>query len=328
MESPREPERIFLAVVVLVVGTLVYRSFLTLAAFRVWAVIVVSLILEALPFLVLGSAAAAFVHILVPAGRLPALARRLGPLGIPLAALSGIVAPVCECAIVPTVSSLRARGLPLAHTLTLLVAVPLLNPVVLLSTLAAFPGRPDLVAARFGGGFVVAVTVGALVSIRERRVAPAEPSAAAGSPLTIEPWSAPSLRPDIPAFAAHALAEFLTVAGYFTVGALLASLVQVAVPPDAFARLGGLPLVATLGMIALAWLLSVCSEADAFIGKAFLPLVPASAVIAFLVFGPMLDLKNTIMLRRLLTGRQILALALLLVTLVTLLAAGLQVLWG
>jgi uncharacterized membrane protein YraQ (UPF0718 family) len=156
----RTISRAFVTVALVAIALQLYRTFLLLPAFRTFALTVVSLCLEALPFLLLGSLAATLVRSFIPAGFLAGLARRVGPMGIPLAALTGLVAPVCECAIVPTVRGLREKGLPLPFAITVLVSVPIINPVVIASTIAAFPGRTELVLARFVGGYVVAVVTG------------------------------------------------------------------------------------------------------------------------------------------------------------------------
>jgi len=331
--------RLLMSLALVTIGVQVYRTFLNLASFRTFALTVVSLCLEALPFLLLGSLAAALVRSYVPAGMLSRIARRLGPAGIPLASLSGLVAPVCECAIVPTVRGLREKGMPLPYAITILVSVPIINPVVIASTIAAFPGRPDLVAARFLGGAVVAVVTGfvfyAIYGNREDAPRPGHDGQKVhhhdGShrhdhqhPFdTIEVRGAHPVRDVVNA----TLHEFLEVTRYFVVGAILSSLLQVAVPPEAFTRLSASVVVAALAMITLAFILSVCSEADAFLGKAFLPLMPAPAVIAFLVFGPMMDLKNAAMLRSVITRRQLIGLTALLTVLVVAMAVVLQGVW-
>ncbi len=324
-----------MSLALLAIGVQLYRTFLNLASFRTFALTVVSLCLEALPFLLLGSLAAALVRSYLPAGVMARMARRLGPAGIPLAAVSGLVAPVCECAIVPTVRGLRAKGLPLPYAITILVSVPIINPVVIASTIAAFPGRPDLVAARFLGGAAVAVITGfvffAIYGNREDVPRPGHDGSHRHDhshdhhhPFdTIEVRGAHPVR-DVVNATVH---EFLEVTRYFVVGAILSSLLQVTVPPEAFTRLSSSLVVASLAMIALAFILSVCSEADAFLGKAFLPLMPAPAVIAFLVFGPMMDLKNATMLRGVITGTQLLGLTTLLTGLVVAMAAVLQGVW-
>jgi uncharacterized membrane protein YraQ (UPF0718 family) len=326
----RTISRAFVTVALVAIALQLYRTFLLLPAFRTFALTVVSLCLEALPFLLLGSLAATLVRSFIPAGFLAGLARRVGPMGIPLAALTGLVAPVCECAIVPTVRGLREKGLPLPFAITVLVSVPIINPVVIASTIAAFPGRTELVLARFVGGYVVAVVTGLAFS--------AAASIRAEAPRRRELINNPDphehhhhdfdrLRPGAAGIIDGALHEFLEVSRYFVVGAVLSSLLQVAVPAEAFTRLGSSLPVAALAMIVLAFVLSVCSEADAFIGKAFLPLVPPAAVIAFLVFGPMMDLKNASMLRHVITRRQLLGLIVLLMALTMALSVVLQGVW-
>ncbi|MEX2443887.1 MAG: permease [Alkalispirochaeta sp.] len=349
----RTISRLLMSLALLAISVQLYRTFLNLASFRTFALTVVSLCLEALPFLLLGSLAAALVRSYLPAGLPARVARRLGPTGIPVAALSGLVAPVCECAIVPTVRGLRERGLPLPYAITILVSVPIINPVVIASTIAAFPGRADLVAARFLGGAAVAVITGfvffAMYGNREDvprpRLAPGPaPDTDTGTSTstggehhrhdhhhvhrhpfdTLEAHAAQPIRDVVNA----TLHEFLEVTRYFVVGAILSSLLQVAVPPEVFTRLSSSLVVAVLAMITLAFILSVCSEADAFLGKAFLPLMPAPAVIAFLVFGPMMDLKNAAMLRGVITGKQLVGLTALLTVLVVAMAAVLQGVWA
>lgn len=319
----------------LAIGVQLYRTFLDLASFRTFALTVVSLCLEALPFLLLGSLAAALVRSYLPAGMLARVARRLGPAGIPIATLSGLVAPVCECAIVPTVRGLRERGLPLPYAITVLVSVPIINPVVIASTVAAFPGRGELVWARFLGGAAVAVITGfVFFTVYGNRDDVPTPGSHATSDRDhphhdhhpMDPLTTSATHPvrDV----VHAtLHEFLEVTRYFVVGAMLSSLLQVAVPPETFTRLSSSLVVAVLAMITLAFVLSVCSEADAFLGKAFLPLMPAPAVIAFLVFGPMMDLKNAAMLRSVITSRQLIGLTALLTALVVAMAVVLQGVW-
>lgn len=326
--------RLFFAIVVAAILTLLYRSFVVLTAFQTFAVTVVSLVLEAVPFLLLGAIAAAVVREFAPADALRRISHRLGPYGIPVAALSGIVAPVCECAIVPTVAGLRARGLSTAYAITLIVSVPILNPIVLVSTLAAFPGRPRLVAGRFIGGYLVAMIVGYAFYLRSRRqgkngAAVTEKTGRFDAPTAVPTTDVQrvqtSWRDRLPATIAHALAEFMEIFGYFLAGATASALVQIIVPPEVYGRIGTTPGLAVLLMITAAYLLSVCSEADAFIGKAFLPLVGGAGVIAFLIFGPMLDLKNTVMLRRTFSMQEVALLALILLVAVSAVVAGMTV---
>jgi uncharacterized membrane protein YraQ (UPF0718 family) len=288
---------------------LIYRSFLTLSAFQVFATVIVAMVLEAVPFLLIGAIASSIIRSVVPLGFFSRLSRRLGVFGIPVVALSGVVAPICECAIVPTVARLKERGLPTGYAVTMLLSVPLLNPVVLASTLAAFPGRGDIVAARFGIGAIVAVSVGLITygyeAVRRGRNSKRETTVVPR--ITTEPIGA-IRRFDLLNVIHQSVEEFFEIFGYFLVGVIVSSLVTTAFSPELYTSVSQKPIISIVTMIAAAFVLSVCSEADAFIGKALLPVVGPMGVTAFLVFGPMLDLKNTAMLGRVFPVRGIVAL--------------------
>lgn len=284
------------------------------------AAIFVSILAEGIPFVILGALIAGLVQEFV-AGRLVERLSREASVGtIVLTSLSGFVFPVCECAIVPAMRRLRRKGMSLSHCITFLVGVPLLNPVVIASTAVALAYRPELIVARFAGGFVVAVAVGLLFMFLERQAAENhEPNTVQGdAPVaTLDSVRTP-IKTRITIALDHTVAEFVEIVGYFTAGALITSAVQVFVPPEWFLVFrANLPL-AMVTMIGLAFLLSVCSEADAFIGQAFLAVFPAPAVLAFLIFGPMFDLKNLLLLRRVLTRFETTTLAVSLFVLVML----------
>ncbi len=307
------------AVLAVVVGFEVFES-RGFPAFDAFSAIFVSLMMEGIPFLLLGSLIASVVGELLPHSFFERRLSGLGAMGIPVTAVSGFVFPVCECAIVPTIRRLRQKGLGLPYAMTMLVAVPLINPVVIASTVAAFSNRPLFIVSRFLGGFVVALLVGALFGIREGRAGRRNrPAASVVSNLVagLEPTASPGLRAT--RILEHTVVEFVEILAYFTAGSALSAAVQSFVPATFLVRIGANPVFAIYGMIALAFFLSVCSEADAFIGKAFVPIAGEAAVLAFLIFGPMLDLKNTLLLRRVITSREIAILAALLVIAVPLL---------
>jgi len=166
-----------------------------------------------------------------------------------------------------------------AAALTFLLAAPAINPVVLVSTAVAFPGRPVMVAARFLGGLLTAVTVGLLwtafgddrLLARAWRPEPADTSR----------WAV---------FAATARGDLLSAGGFLVIGAAAAATLQTVVPRSAVDAFAGSPALAVLALAALAVLLSICSEADAFVA-ASLRQFSLTARLTFLVVGPMVDLK-------------------------------------
>lgn len=271
------------AVWVNVAALLVYRGaggrLTAVPAIQSWATVFVSLTLQALPFLVLGVLLSAAVSTLVPARWLTRVVPRRPMLAVPVAGMAGAVLPGCECSSVPVTGRLVSRGVPQAAALTFLLAAPAINPVVVVSTAVAFPGRPGMAVARFVASLATATIVGwlwvrfARPDLLEQRLA-----------------DAAEHHSHRHAFADTAIADFLQAGGFLVLGAALVATLHVAAPPDLFDRFGGEGLLAVLILAGLAVVLSVCSEADAFVA-AGLTQFSLTARLAFLVVGPMVDLK-------------------------------------
>ena len=138
---------------------------------RTFFVIFGSLLVQALPFVIIGALAAALVEVFVPIGTFEKLGRLPRPLQLPAAALAGLAFPICECGSVPVARRLIQRGLMPSAAVTFMLAAPVLNPVVIASTYVAFRGRTTLwtmVAGRFLLGMAVAIAVGWVVGARRR----------------------------------------------------------------------------------------------------------------------------------------------------------------
>jgi uncharacterized membrane protein YraQ (UPF0718 family) len=256
---------------------------------RTYLVIFGSLLIQALPFVMLGALAASLVEVFVPIGTLERLARLPRPLRLPAAALAGLAFPICECGSVPVARRLAQRGLPPSAAVTFMLAAPVLNPVVVASTFIAFRGRSTLwtmVGGRFLLGFLVAVIVGWLVGNR----APDEllkpnPEEVHEVPVELgrpeERWRR---------FFAHVGNDFLFMGRYLILGAAAAAAIQTFLPTSVLDGVAQRTVLSLVVMMGLAALLSLCSESDAFVAASFVQFGP-SAQLAFLVFGPMVDLK-------------------------------------
>lgn len=248
-----------------------------------------SLLVQALPFVLIGAFASALIEVFVPIGALERLADLPRPLQLPAAALAGVAMPICECGSVPVARRLATKGLLPSAAVTFMLAAPVVNPVVIASTFVAYRGREamwTMVAGRFLLGMLVAVVVGWTVGAvskdgllkpnpEEDRVHLVE----LGRP---EPrWRR---------FFLHMGNDFLFMGRYLVLGATFAALVQTFLPASWIAEVAALPVISIVAMMLLASLLSLCSESDAFIAASFVQFGP-SPQLAFLVFGPMVDLK-------------------------------------
>ncbi|MBU7600823.1 permease [Streptomyces sp. P38-E01] len=268
-----------------VAGCAAGAALLTPQAFGTWQTVAVSLCLQAVPFLLLGTLLSAAVAVFLP----PSFFRRALPrrpaLAVPAAGASGLLLPGCECASVPVASALIRQGVPQSAAFTFLLAAPAVNPVVLVSTAVAFPDTPEMVAARLLASLGAAILMGWLWLFRGReRWLTARPApscaAAAGGGAAVR----------LEAFRQAFLHDFLHAGGYLVAGAMAAATFQVAVDRAVLDTVSASVWAAVLLLAGLAILLSVCSEADAFVA-ASMTAFPATAQLAFMVVGPMVDVK-------------------------------------
>jgi uncharacterized protein len=243
-----------------------------------------SLLIEAVPFVFLGAVVSAGIEVLVPARVFERIASFPGPLQLPASALAGIAFPVCECGSVPVARRLAAKGLPTSAAVTFMLAAPILNPVVLASTAIAYRGR-DTMWLMVGGrallGFVAAMAVGWVVAGKK------------GESILRNPSLGPEHDPHgskSDSFFAHLSGDFVFMGRFLVLGAAVAAALQTFVPQTVLGSVADTPVIALISMMGLAFVLSLCSESDAFVAASFVQFGPG-AQLAFLVFGPMMDTK-------------------------------------
>lgn len=244
-----------------------------------------SLLIEAVPFVLLGAVVSAGIEVFVPSRFFEKLTGLPRPLQLPAAALTGFAFPVCECGSVPVARRLAAKGLSPAAAVTFMLAAPILNPVVLVSTFVAYRGRDSLwtmVLGRAGLGLVAAVAVGWVVANKSRA------ELLRPRPGDEDHHHEGETRSS--AFFGHLAGDFLFMGRYLVLGAVVAAALQTFVPQSVIGSVAGTPIVSLLAMMVLAFVLSLCSESDAFVAASFVQFGPG-AQLAFLVFGPMVDTK-------------------------------------
>ena len=285
--------------------------------------IFLGVVIEAAPFLLLGVLVSQALGLAVRRDRLAGWLPR-GRLSS-LAALAGVGAlfPVCECGNVPVARRLVTRGVPVAAAMVFLLSAPALNPVVALSTYAAFREQPSIVGYRLVLTFVVAFGVGLLLSLHPR---PGELLRGGGDDPAWEPGPpAVSWRGRVGQFARGALGEFVEMGAVLVSGAALAALVQMA--RAALTGIGQGPALSVVAMMALAAVLSVCSTVDAFVALAYAGTFTDGSLVAFLVFGPMIDIKSLLLMLTVFSAKTVALVAVVVAEAVFLLGLGLNY-WG
>ncbi len=236
--------------------------------------------LQAVPFLVLGVVISGLIAAYVSTERLARWLPSKTPVAVLAAGVAGAALPGCECGSVPVARRLYGEGSVGAAALTFMLSAPAINPVVLVATAVAFPGQPKMVLARCVASLATAVVMGTLWSRWgrpgwvTRRMPRSEDDDASR-------WTV---------FSEAARHDFLQAGGYLVIGAAAAATLRVVVPPWVFEHVAGHLLLGVVTMALLAFVLALCSEADAFVA-ASLTMVPLVPRLVFLVVGPAVDVK-------------------------------------
>ncbi|MDR1481146.1 MAG: permease [Synergistaceae bacterium] len=256
--------------------------------------------LQAVPFLLIGVHLSAAIEIFVDKAAIERRFPKTVGAGMAAAVAAGFCLPVCDCASIPIFRSLLRKGVPLPVAITFLMSAPVTNPVVILSTYYAFGGNLRIVAGRVFLGVVSAAVIGLLFALGGGKSSILKGGAFERISCSCGCWedAAPaSFSGRLGLFFRHAQTEFFSAAGYLIVGIFISSLLQSA-GGDIFSFTGGgAGLAASMAvMMAAGFVLSLCSSSDAVVARSFASQFPAGAVMAFLVFGPMMDIKNFMML--------------------------------
>lgn len=304
----------------------------------------VGILYEALPFIILGAIISGFLEEFVPQRLISRFLPRRKIFSIMIGGLLGIIFPMCECGIVPVMRRLLRKGLPLSCCIAYLLAGPIINVVVMLSTYAAFT-RPEsqekppvveelspslgilggysaakqvpqptqetstpaptstpagdsaiwMVCLRVGMAYLIAITTALIVDWQYEKHGNSLLTPGAIPPVaTDDEEQAIERRPlwDRLSNVSHTtLNDFIDIMAFLIIGALLAATVRISLGEDQVEGLANSPaVVSILAMMALAVVLCLCSEADAFLAASFQQLPPA-AKLSFLVLGPMMDIK-------------------------------------
>jgi uncharacterized protein len=253
-----------------------------------FGVIFTSIVVEALPFILIGAAASAAIAVFVPASAFARLAALPRPVQVPAAALAGFAMPVCECGSVPVARRLILRGVHPSAGIAFMLAAPILNPIVLASTWVAYgaAGKAlEMTAARAALGLLVAISAGGLIG---RHGESLMRTVGGGRSDHDHPGGSSG------AFVEHLASDFLFMGRFLVLGAAVAALLQTAVPQDWLSSVAHQEVLGAIALMGMAIALSLCSEADAFVAVSFTAF-PLGSQLAFLVLGPVVDAKLAVL---------------------------------
>lgn len=265
--------------------------------------IFISILIEALPFVLIGVFIAGFIQMFISEQFIARIIPKNKFLAVIVGSVIGVFFPSCECGIVPIVRNLMLKGVPLHAGIAFMLTAPIINPVVVFSTYVAFGSTWEMPILRIIGSLVVAIIVGNAIAyfykgtgLKDRFLRVEEAVHEEPHPHEYHHHHKLSFSQKVWHTLQHAVDEFFSVGKYLVFGALLAAAMQTYIKTSTLSAIGHGPVLSILLMMVLAFLLSLCSEADAFIGASFRSVFSTQSIVAFLVFGPMLDIKNLLMM--------------------------------
>ncbi len=261
----------------------------------------ISILIEGIPFILIGSFVSALIQIYVSKEFIIKVFPHNIFLSCIIAAFAGIVFPICDCGTIPVVKGFIRKKVPTAACITFLLSAPIVNPIAIISTMYAFQDMKSVVIYRIFSGIIIAILIGLIMHFFTRD----NPNILKTNtdPLSCECSICSDSYEDSKAsidtlrnIFFHTSDEFFNIGKFMIMGAFISSIFQTIVSFDRNLYFPNDNRTSLLIMILLAFLLSVCSTSDAFIAKGFLKLFSLNSVMGFLVVGPMLDIKNTLML--------------------------------
>lgn len=265
----------------------------------------ISLLIESLPFIILGIGLSIVVQVFVPESWLVRWLPK-NPFGRrAIVSLFGMFLPVCECGNVPLARGLMGRGYSVGDSITFLLAAPIVNPVTIITTHQAFGFDDGILVARLLAGYAIANLLGWLLSVHPRP----EMMLTAKFQRECKISASHHEHSRLQRVGTMFVSESTALMPALILGALIAGAIQVGVSRELLITLGTDPIISVFAMLVLAFVISVCANVDAFFILPFAQTFLPGSIVAFLVFGPLIDIKMVALMRTTYTGRTIVLIA-------------------
>lgn len=259
------------------------------------SIIFTSIFFESLPFLILGCLISAIIETYVSDETIEKIIPKNKVLGSIVGIFLGFFLPACDCAVIPVSKRLIKKKVPINVAISFMLASPIINPVVLLSTYSAFYyNNPSIFWYRLVLGIVIALLIGIIMGLffDDEEVITNDTDHCEHCHHHMKH----TFKNDFLSIFKHAALDLFDVVKYLMFGALLASLIQVLLPRDILMIFNDNQILSILALMIFAYLISLCSTSDSFVGKSLLSSFSKTSVVAYLLLGPMIDIKNTIVL--------------------------------
>ena len=267
------------------------------------SIIFTSIFFESLPFLLLGAIISSIIETYVSNETMAKIIPKNKILGSIVGIFMGFFLPACDCAVIPVSKRLLKKKVPINVAVSFMLASPIINPVVLLSTYYAFyKTNPEIFWFRLLFGIIIALIIGIIIGLvfKDKEVINNE---------IIEDdcccdcghdhhkhHHKHTFKNDFISICKHTANDFFEVVKYLMLGALIASMVQVMLPRNVLLVFDNNQILSIITLMIFAYLISLCSTSDSFIGKSLLSSFSKGSIMAYLLLGPMIDVKNTFVL--------------------------------
>ena len=271
------------------------------------SIVFLSILFESLPFLLLGAFISAIIEHYVSEEKMAKMFPKNIFLGSIVGIFLGFFLPACDCAVIPISKKLIEKKVPISVAVSFMLASPIINPVVLLSTYTAFSKVDmNIFYYRLFLGIIVSLIIGIIMGmlfkdkeiLKERKEEVEEKKIDEDEFAELEKYTKHNHHfiNTIKSILEDTSIDFYGVLKYLMIGAIIASSIQVFMPRSILTFFNANPVLSIIVLMIFAYLISLCSNSDSFIGRSLLNTFGSTGVIAYLILGPMIDIKNTIVL--------------------------------
>ena len=261
------------------------------------SIIFISIFLESLPFLFLGSLISAIIETFISNDTITKIIPKNKVLGSIVGVFLGFFLPACDCAVIPVAKRLLKKNIPINVAISFMLASPIINPVVLLSTYNAFyRTNPEIFWYRLIFGIIISLIIGIIMGIIFNKKEVITNRLIDDCDEECHECHHIHHKNKFISICYHTATDLFEVVKYLIFGALLASIMQVMIPRNILTIFNSNQVLSILVLMLFAYLISLCSTSDSFVGKSLLTIFTKNSVIAYLLLGPMIDIKNTIVL--------------------------------
>ncbi|MGK0607187.1 permease [Enterococcus gilvus] len=251
-----------------------------------------AIVIEAIPFVIFGCIVSSLLHIFLKPEKIKPMIPSNKNLAILLGGVLGFFFPSCECGIVPIITELLEKDIPEYVAIPFMLTAPIINPVVMFSTYIAFGNSLYFPILRAVGGLLISFLVGIWIAYFNKSIILKKRTCIEHS------HNMKGLRYSFYEVVKHSINDFFSTSKYLIIGSLIASFMQVYIPTSVMLTINSYPVLSIFIMMLLAFTMSLCSEADAFVASSFLSIFGRGPIIAFMLFGPMVDIKNLMMMNK------------------------------